>query len=58
MRNNISRKYEGENFAAEKTIATLYIAALVLIVGSGLYAQLSAADSKLTRSAFSTFESR
>jgi hypothetical protein len=33
-------RYEGENFAAEKAIATLYLIMFVLIVGMGVHTQL------------------
>jgi hypothetical protein len=35
MRDVTSRRYEGENFAAEKVMATLYLIMFVLIVGMG-----------------------
>jgi hypothetical protein len=34
-------RYEGENFATEKAIATLNLIMLLLIIGVGVYTQLS-----------------
>ena len=35
-----SKRYEGQNFAAEKVVATLYLILFVVIVGVGAHAQL------------------
>ena len=40
MRDLRNHQYEGENFGAEKVMATLYAIMFVLIVASGLHTQL------------------
>lgn len=48
MRNHIYKKYDRENFRAEKIVATLYLAAFCFIVGFGFQKQLSGTTSELT----------
>ena len=40
MRDVRNHRFEGENFAAEKVMATLYLIMFVLIVGMGVHTQL------------------
>ena len=40
MRDLRNHQHEGENFGAEKVVATLHAIMFVLIVGSGLHTQL------------------
>lgn len=38
---DVKNQYEGANFAAEKTVAMLYLALFVLILGMGVQAPLT-----------------